>query len=36
MATSGGTLSSADKLQKYIYTFEVQVNIVSWLQVGDC
>ena len=28
MATRGGTLSSIDRLQKYMYTVEAQVNIV--------
>ena len=28
MATSGGTLSFVDKLQKYMNTVEAQVNIV--------
>ena len=28
MATRGGTVISVDKLQKYMYTVEVQVNIV--------
>ena len=36
MATRGGTLSSVYRLQKYMYTVEAQVNIVPWLQVGDC
>ena len=36
MTTSGGTLTFVNKLQKYIYTFEAHVNIVMWLQVGDC
>jgi len=36
VATRGGTLSFADRLQKYMYTVEAQVDIVSWLQVRDC
>ena len=36
VATRGGTFSSVNKLLKYMYTVEAQVNIVSWLQVGDC
>ena len=36
MATSGGTLSFVDRLQKYMYTVEAHVNIVLWLQMGDC
>jgi len=36
VATSGGTLSYVDRLQKYMYTIETKVTIVSWLQVGDC
>ena len=36
MGTRGGTLSYVDRLQKYMYTVEAQVNIVLWLQVGDC
>jgi len=28
MATRGGTLSFVDRLQKYMYTVEAQVNIV--------
>ena len=29
VATRGGTLSSVDRLQKYMYTVEAHVNIVS-------
>ena len=29
VTTSGGTLSSVDRLQKYVYTVEAQGNIVS-------
>jgi len=36
VATRGITLSFVDRLQKYMYTVEAQVNIVPWLQVGDC
>jgi len=36
VATRGGTLSFVDKLQKYMYIVEAHMNIVPWLQVGDC
>jgi len=36
VTTRGGTLSSVEKLQKYMYIVEAQMNIVPWLQVGDC